>query len=102
MQALRAGQYARRQLKRPIRQILSIDFTPKTGLYGDLMPGCSLLPANARVSMQPISSRYADQLAALKVLIVDDENTMRKVTRYKPESDPGLSQLVLINWVEWQ
>ena len=52
--------------------------------------------------MQPISSRYADQLAALKVLIVDDENTMRKVTRYKPESDPELSQLVLINWVEWQ
>ena len=52
--------------------------------------------------MQPISSRYANQFAALKVLIVDDENTMRKVTRYKPESDPGLSQLVLINWVEWQ
>ena len=47
--------------------------------------------------MQPISSPYANQFAALKGLIVDDENTMRKVTRYKPESDPGLNQLVLIN-----
>jgi two-component system, chemotaxis family, chemotaxis protein CheY len=31
--------------------------------------------------MLPISSQYARQLAALKVLIVDDESTMRKVTR---------------------
>ena len=31
--------------------------------------------------MQPVSSQYSTQLAALKVLIVDDENTMRKVTR---------------------
>jgi hypothetical protein len=27
--------------------------------------------------MQPISSQYASQLATLKVLIVDDESTMR-------------------------
>jgi two-component system, chemotaxis family, chemotaxis protein CheY len=31
--------------------------------------------------MQPVSSQYSRQLAALKVLIVDDESTMRKVTR---------------------
>jgi two-component system, chemotaxis family, chemotaxis protein CheY len=31
--------------------------------------------------MQPISSQYSRQLAALKVLIVDDESTMRKVAR---------------------
>ena len=31
--------------------------------------------------MQPVSSQYSRQLAALKVLIVDDEGTMRKVTR---------------------
>ena len=31
--------------------------------------------------MQPVSSQYSTQLAALKVLIVDDESTMRKVTR---------------------
>jgi two-component system, chemotaxis family, chemotaxis protein CheY len=31
--------------------------------------------------MQPVSSQYSRQLTALKVLIVDDESTMRKVTR---------------------
>ena len=31
--------------------------------------------------MQPVSSQYSRQLAALKVLIVDDESIMRKVTR---------------------
>ena len=31
--------------------------------------------------MQPLASQYSEQLAALKVLIVDDENTMRKVER---------------------
>jgi two-component system chemotaxis response regulator CheY len=31
--------------------------------------------------MQPVSSQYSRQLAALKALIVDDESTMRKVTR---------------------
>jgi CheY-like chemotaxis protein len=31
--------------------------------------------------MQPITSQYTEQLQALKVLIVDDEAAMRKVTR---------------------
>src|SRR6202035_3232757 len=31
--------------------------------------------------MQPLASQYSQQLAALKVLIVDDESTMRKVTK---------------------
>src|ERR1700726_3391110 len=31
--------------------------------------------------MQPVASQFSQQLAALKVLIVDDEPTMRKVTR---------------------
>jgi len=31
--------------------------------------------------MQPVASQYSEQLEALKVLIVDDETTMRKVTR---------------------
>jgi two-component system chemotaxis response regulator CheY len=31
--------------------------------------------------MQPIASQYSKQLETLKVLIVGDENTMRKVTR---------------------
>ncbi len=31
--------------------------------------------------MQPLASQYSQQLAALKVLIVDDESTMPKVTR---------------------
>ena len=31
--------------------------------------------------MQPLASQYSQQLAALKVLVVDDESTMRKVTR---------------------
>src|ERR1700684_4456261 len=31
--------------------------------------------------MQPVASQYTQQLAALRVLIVDDESTMRKVTR---------------------
>jgi CheY-like chemotaxis protein len=31
--------------------------------------------------MQPVPSQYSRQLAALKVLIVDDESTMRKVAR---------------------
>lgn len=31
--------------------------------------------------MEPVASQIARQLAALKVLIVDDEHTMRKVTR---------------------
>jgi two-component system, chemotaxis family, chemotaxis protein CheY len=31
--------------------------------------------------MQPVSSQYSRQLAALKVLIVDDESAMRKVAR---------------------
>jgi two-component system chemotaxis response regulator CheY len=31
--------------------------------------------------MQPFASQYSRQLAALKVLVVDDESTMRKVTR---------------------
>src|ERR1700686_2798913 len=31
--------------------------------------------------MQPLASQYSQQLAALRVLVVDDESTMRKVTR---------------------
>lgn len=31
--------------------------------------------------MQPLASQYSQQLAALKLLVVDDESTMRKVTR---------------------
>jgi two-component system chemotaxis response regulator CheY len=31
--------------------------------------------------MQPITSQYSEQINALRVLIVDDEATMRKVTR---------------------
>jgi CheY-like chemotaxis protein len=31
--------------------------------------------------MQPVASQFSTQLQALKVLIVDDETTMRKVTR---------------------
>ena len=31
--------------------------------------------------MQPVASQFSQQLEALKVLIVDDEPTMRKVTR---------------------
>jgi two-component system chemotaxis response regulator CheY len=31
--------------------------------------------------MQTLASQYSQQLAALKVLVVDDESTMRKVTR---------------------
>jgi len=31
--------------------------------------------------MQPVASQFSQQLEALKVLIVDDEATMRKVTR---------------------
>ena len=31
--------------------------------------------------MQPVASQFTQQLQALKVLIVDDEPTMRKVTR---------------------
>jgi two-component system, chemotaxis family, chemotaxis protein CheY len=31
--------------------------------------------------MQPLASQYSQQLAALKVLVVDDESAMRKVTR---------------------
>src|SRR5580704_10358467 len=31
--------------------------------------------------MQPVASQYSQQLQALKVLIVDDESTMRKVTK---------------------
>src|ERR1700749_2493393 len=31
--------------------------------------------------MQPVTRQYSEQLQALKVLIVDDEATMRKVTR---------------------
>src|SRR6204780_3737789 len=31
--------------------------------------------------MQPVASQYTQQLGALKVLIVDDESTMRKVTK---------------------
>ena len=31
--------------------------------------------------MQPIASQFTQQLETLKVLIVDDEATMRKVTR---------------------
>jgi two-component system, chemotaxis family, chemotaxis protein CheY len=33
------------------------------------------------MAMQPIASQFSQQLEALKVLIVDDEATMRKVTR---------------------
>jgi hypothetical protein len=75
--------------------------------------------------MQPVASQFTQQLGALKVLIVDDEATMRKVTRprlvsilarpremvkkgdnyvpaprkmssYKPETDPALADVVLI------
>ena len=31
--------------------------------------------------MQPVASQFSQQLEALKVLIVDDESTMRKVTK---------------------
>jgi two-component system, chemotaxis family, chemotaxis protein CheY len=31
--------------------------------------------------MQPVANQYSEQLEALKVLIVDDETTMRKVTQ---------------------
>jgi CheY-like chemotaxis protein len=40
-----------------------------------------LSPTHAKDVMQTLASQYSEQIAALKVLIVDDEAAMRKVTR---------------------
>src|SRR5580704_2292478 len=46
-----------------------------------MAPGNLHSRAKVRDDMQPVASQIAKQLETLKVLVVDDEPTMRKVTR---------------------
>jgi CheY-like chemotaxis protein len=63
-------------------QILSIHFTPILGFYGDVAGQIASIrqPRSQRVA-EPGANEIAQRLVALRVLIVDDEHTMRKVTR---------------------
>jgi CheY-like chemotaxis protein len=78
-----AGQTIADFRQRVIDRILPIHFTPKSRTCGHIAAG-NLRHRRRQVrkgAMQPAASQFSKQLETLKVLIVDDEPTMRKVTR---------------------